>query len=77
MLFAGEEWGASTPFLYFTDHTDPKLGKAVSDGRRREFAAFGWNRATSPTPRTRRPSNAPGSLGRTEGTPRRDAGLAP
>jgi maltooligosyltrehalose trehalohydrolase len=40
MLFQGEEWGASTPFLYFTDHKDPALGRAVTDGRRREFAAF-------------------------------------
>jgi maltooligosyltrehalose trehalohydrolase len=36
MLFQGEEWGASTPFLYFTDHRDPELGRAVSEGRRRE-----------------------------------------
>ena len=44
LLFQGEEWAASTPFLYFTDHADPELGKAVAEGRRREFAAFGWNR---------------------------------
>ena len=36
MLFQGEEWGASTPFLYFTDHKDPSLGRAVTEGRRRE-----------------------------------------
>jgi maltooligosyltrehalose trehalohydrolase len=36
MLFQGEEWGASTPFLYFTDHQDPDLGTAVREGRRRE-----------------------------------------
>ncbi|HTW09177.1 MAG TPA: malto-oligosyltrehalose trehalohydrolase [Acidimicrobiales bacterium] len=36
MLFQGEEWGASTPFLYFTDHRDPDLARAVSEGRRRE-----------------------------------------
>jgi maltooligosyltrehalose trehalohydrolase len=36
MLFQGEEWGASTPFLYFTDHQDPEVGAAVRDGRRRE-----------------------------------------
>ncbi len=42
LLFQGEEWAASTPFLYFTDHADPGLGKAVAEGRRREFAAFGW-----------------------------------
>ena len=37
MLFAGEEWGALTPFLYFTDHSDPALAKGVREGRRREF----------------------------------------
>ena len=37
MLFQGEEWGASTPFLYFTDHRDQKLGQAVREGRRREY----------------------------------------
>jgi maltooligosyltrehalose trehalohydrolase len=40
LLFAGEEWAASTPFLYFTDHRDPDLADAVRQGRRREFAAF-------------------------------------
>jgi maltooligosyltrehalose trehalohydrolase len=39
LLFMGQEWGASTPFLYFTDH-DEELGKAVREGRRREFAGF-------------------------------------
>lgn len=39
LLFMGQEWGASTPFLYFTDH-EPELGQQVSNGRRREFAAF-------------------------------------
>ncbi|HET7535999.1 MAG TPA: DUF3459 domain-containing protein, partial [Candidatus Didemnitutus sp.] len=37
LLFQGEEWAASTPFLYFTDHADPELGRAVTEGRRREF----------------------------------------
>ncbi|MGI9023365.1 MAG: malto-oligosyltrehalose trehalohydrolase [Acidimicrobiales bacterium] len=50
MLFQGEEWGASTPFQYFTDHGDADLGRAVSDGRRREFAAFGWDPADVPDP---------------------------
>jgi len=36
MLFMGQEWGANTPFLYFTD-MPPELGKAIRDGRRREF----------------------------------------
>jgi maltooligosyltrehalose trehalohydrolase len=42
LLFQGEEWGASTPFLYFTDHQDPHLARAVSEGRAREFASFRW-----------------------------------
>jgi maltooligosyltrehalose trehalohydrolase len=39
LLFMGQEWGATTPFQYFTDH-DAELGRLVSEGRRREFAAF-------------------------------------
>ncbi len=50
MLFQGEEWGASTPWQYFTDHEDPELGRAVSEGRRREFAAFGWDPGAVPDP---------------------------
>jgi maltooligosyltrehalose trehalohydrolase len=50
MLFAGEEWAASTPFLYFTDHQDFDLGRAVSEGRRREFASFGWDPESIPDP---------------------------
>jgi maltooligosyltrehalose trehalohydrolase len=50
MLFMGEEWGASTPFQYFTDHPDPALGAAVSEGRRREFASFGWAPEDVPDP---------------------------
>ena len=50
MLFQGEEWGASSPFLYFTDHEDPELGRSVTEGRRREFAAFGWNPEEVPDP---------------------------
>jgi maltooligosyltrehalose trehalohydrolase len=42
LLFQGEEWGAATPFPFFSDHDDPRLARAVSEGRRREFAAFGW-----------------------------------
>ncbi len=42
MLFQGEEWGASTPFLYFTDHQDTELGRLVSEGRAREFSSFEW-----------------------------------
>ena len=42
MLFQGEEWAASSPFQFFTDH-EAELGKLVSAGRKKEFAAFGWN----------------------------------
>jgi maltooligosyltrehalose trehalohydrolase len=53
MLFQGEEWAASTPFAYFADHNDPELARAVSEGRRREFAAFGWNPDSIPDPENR------------------------
>jgi maltooligosyltrehalose trehalohydrolase len=39
MLFMGQEWAASTPFLFFTDHK-PELGRLVTQGRRREFKQF-------------------------------------
>jgi maltooligosyltrehalose trehalohydrolase len=54
MIFQGEEWAASTPFQYFTDHVDPDLGHAVSEGRRREFAHFGWAPESVPDPQDRR-----------------------
>ena len=50
MLFMGEEWGAGTPWQFFTDHTDPELADAVRRGRRREFAAHGWAEADIPDP---------------------------
>ena len=41
LLYMGEEWAASTPFLYFVDFSDDEaLAAAVRDGRRREFANF-------------------------------------
>ena len=40
MLFQGEEWGAKTPFLYFTNHEDEELGNAVYNGRKKEFSDF-------------------------------------
>jgi maltooligosyltrehalose trehalohydrolase len=42
LLFMGEEYGETNPFLYFVSHGDPDLVQAVREGRRREFAAFGW-----------------------------------
>jgi maltooligosyltrehalose trehalohydrolase len=50
MLFMGEEWGASTPWRYFTDHEEPELADAVRTGRRREFAAYGWDAEEIPDP---------------------------
>jgi maltooligosyltrehalose trehalohydrolase len=52
LLFQGEEWGARTPFLYFTDHLDPQLALAVAQGRREEFAGFGWQEEV-PNPQER------------------------
>ncbi len=40
LIFQGEEWNASSPFQYFTDHKDPALAQAVREGRRKEFAHF-------------------------------------
>ncbi|MGQ9927847.1 MAG: malto-oligosyltrehalose trehalohydrolase [Chloroflexaceae bacterium] len=39
LLWMGQEWAASTPFLFFTDHHD-ELGRQITAGRRKEFAAF-------------------------------------
>ncbi|HZU56392.1 MAG TPA: malto-oligosyltrehalose trehalohydrolase [Actinocrinis sp.] len=50
MLFMGEEWGAATPWQYFTDHQEPELGAAVRDGRRREFSRHGWDAESVPDP---------------------------
>lgn len=50
LLFQGEEWGASSPFLYFTSHEDATLAEQVRQGRRREFAAFGWKPEEVPDP---------------------------
>jgi|HubBroStandDraft_6_1064221.scaffolds.fasta_scaffold37759_2 maltooligosyltrehalose trehalohydrolase len=50
MLFQGEEFGASAPFLYFTDYDDPELGRMISEGRKREFVSFGWAPEQIPDP---------------------------
>ena len=39
LLFMGEEYGETRPFLFFADFHD-ELGRAVTEGRRREFAGF-------------------------------------
>jgi 1,4-alpha-glucan branching enzyme len=50
MLFMGEEWGADTPWQYFTDHIEPWLAQAVAEGRKAEFAGYGWDAADVPDP---------------------------
>jgi maltooligosyltrehalose trehalohydrolase len=42
LLFMGEEYGETAPFLYFVSHSDPGLIEAVRNGRKEEFRAFGW-----------------------------------
>jgi len=50
MLFMGEEWGASTPWQFFTAHPEPELREAVAVGRIEEFARMGWDPALVPDP---------------------------
>jgi maltooligosyltrehalose trehalohydrolase len=50
MLFMGEEWGASTPWQFFTAHPEPELGRATAEGRVREFARMGWDPDVVPDP---------------------------
>ncbi len=50
MLFMGEEWGAATPWTFFTDFADPGLAEAVRRGRRAEFTAHGWPAGQIPDP---------------------------
>jgi maltooligosyltrehalose trehalohydrolase len=41
LLFQGEDWAASAPFLFFVDfESEPDLADAVRNGRRREFSKF-------------------------------------
>lgn len=42
LIFMGEEYGETNPFLYFVSHADGRLVEAVRDGRRREFSDFSW-----------------------------------
>lgn len=52
MIFQGEEWACSSPFQFFADH-EPDLAKLVSEGRKKEFAAFGWDPEKIPNPEDR------------------------
>ncbi len=50
MLFMGEEWGARTPWQFFSHFPDPGLREAVRTGRTAEFAEHGWGDAVVPDP---------------------------
>ena len=50
MIFMGEEWGASTPWQFFTSHPEPELAENVATGRREEFAAMDWDLSQVPDP---------------------------
>ena len=50
MLFMGEEWGASTPFQFFSSHPEPELARATAEGRKAEFADHGWDADEIPDP---------------------------
>jgi maltooligosyltrehalose trehalohydrolase len=42
LLFMGEEYGEESPFLYFVNHSDPDLVRAVREGRKAVFKSFRW-----------------------------------
>lgn len=50
MLFMGEEWGATTPWQFFSYFPDEKLREAVRTGRTQEFAEHGWGAVEVPDP---------------------------
>ena len=50
MLFMGEEFGASTPFQFFSSHPEPELARATAEGRKSEFAEHGWDADEIPDP---------------------------
>ena len=50
MIFMGEEWGASTPWQFFTSHPEPELGEIVAKGRLEEFAQMQWDTSNVPNP---------------------------
>ncbi|MGD9529678.1 malto-oligosyltrehalose trehalohydrolase [Pseudonocardia sp.] len=50
MIFMGEEWGARTPWRFFSSFPDPALREAVRTGRIAEFVEHGWGEAAVPDP---------------------------
>ncbi|MGH7618222.1 MAG: DUF3459 domain-containing protein, partial [Gemmatimonadaceae bacterium] len=57
MLFQGQEFGASSPFLYFADHT-PELSRLVREGRRAFMAQFPSTLASDSEPRPQDPGDS-------------------
>lgn len=43
LLFMGEEFGATTPFYFFADHSEQAVRQSLREGRKKEFEAFQWN----------------------------------
>ena len=50
MIFAGEEWASTSPWLFFTAFDDEDLAESVRQGRRAEFAGHGWAAEDIPDP---------------------------
>ena len=50
MLFMGEEFAASSPFLYFADHGEEEMMRRVAEGRKNDFVAFGFLEEEIPDP---------------------------
>jgi maltooligosyltrehalose trehalohydrolase len=50
LVFMGEEWGATTPWPFFSSFSDPTLAAATTAGRRAEFAHHGWGTDAVPDP---------------------------
>ena len=65
MLFMGEEWATSSPFLYFADHEDEDMRKAVAEGARMTLRSSA-SAMKCRTRRTSRPSKIQAELGRDE-----------
>lgn len=56
LLFMGEEWSATSPFLYFVSHADSELIKAVRKDRKEEFKEF-HAQGEAPDPQSEKTSN--------------------
>ena len=49
MIFMGEEWGAATPWRFFTSHPEPEAAE-IRAGRLEEFAQMDWDTSDVPDP---------------------------